>query len=66
MNARSLIIWGITLVMSVALLVYDKVNGQREYDRGYEAAMKEAFSLGLAEKVFHTEHGTIYSFLPNK
>ncbi len=66
MNAKGLIIWGVTLVTIVAYLTFEKVNGQRDYHRGFETAMKEAYDFGYAEKLFHTEQGIIYSFLPPK
>lgn len=34
------------------------------YHAGYDAAMEEAFKLGLAEKLVHPTHGAFYSFLP--
>lgn len=66
MKLKGILIWGVTLVAVAAVLTAKTVNDQREYERGYEDAMKEAYKFGLAEKLSHSEHGTVYSFLPQK
>jgi hypothetical protein len=52
--------------MAAMILVSRMFPTSVNYHNGYDAAMKEAYELGLAERLDHSEFGTIYSWLPRK